>query len=338
MAIANRNVLETLRKGMGFDPFFSSGKKLQPSFIVMGEKGTGKTYTVITTFPGTMLILSFDNQTEIIVQEIIKQEKKKYGKSPTEERVTVANFFPSEYSHISGTGDDRRLNVGHAIIKDIEKMFDNMRTHDIHFDHIVVDGFPELKDRINEYMRKMGGLTLTEPILGDDLTAYGFRNRFFQLLVSSMFELSDICPVFTTYPKADLSKAFKGKAPVEPEMDKNLKWEFRNIIRIHRVEEEGKKNKNTYRYYAIYDSMKGTDFGEQGQEVEITGGKPAIPPEKFEAYRKGNPMNQIETPKIEIAPSDGYNEKKEESKKEDVEAPDTENVKNSELDKFLEDL
>ncbi len=305
--LSSKEAIEILSKGMGFNPFFNDGKKFQPSFIIMGEKGSGKTFATITTFTGTMLIMSFDNQTEIILQDIINQEKKKYGKSPTGERIMVANFFPSEYGHIGGEGDERRLNVGMAIISDIEKMFDNMRKHNIHFDHIVIDGFPELKDRINEYMRKKEGLTLTEPIRGDDLTAYGHRNRFFQVLVSSMFELSDVCPVFTTYPKADLTKVFGGKTPKEPEFDKNMRWEFRNIIQIHKVEGDTKGKKQIYKYYATYESMKGTDFGEQGEIVDITGGKPAIPPEKLEAYRKGNPLNKIEVPKIMI--SDATDEK-----------------------------
>jgi hypothetical protein len=305
----SKETLATLKKGMGVtDVFFSQDKKLQPSFIVMGEKGSGKTYTTITTFTGTMLILSFDNQTEIILQNIANKEKKKYGKSPTEERVVVANFFPSEYGHVQGSGDERRLNVGMAIITDIEKMFENMRTHNIHFDHIVIDGFPELKDRINEYIRKKGGLTLSEPILGEDLIVYGYRKRFFQILVSSMFELSDICPVFTTYPKPDFSKAFRGSTLKEPEFDQNLKWEFRNILRVQKTEENG-KNKQIFRYYVIFDSMKATDFGEEGTVVEITGGKPAISPEKLEAYRKGNPMNEIKVPRIEISSDNTDDEK-----------------------------
>ena len=303
----SKEAIAILSKGMGFNPFFDEDKKFEPSFIVVGEKGAGKTYDTIKTFTGTMFILGFDNQTEIILQDIIKEEKKKYGKSPTGERVMVANLVPSKYGHIGGEGDERRLNVGKAIIEDIEKMFDNMRKHNLHFDHIVADGYPELKDRINEYMRKKAGLTLTEPILGDDLTAYGHRNRFFQVLVSGMFELSDICPVFTTYPKADLTKVFGGKAPKEPEFDKNLRWEFRNILRVQKVEGDVKGKKQTYRYYVIYESMKGTDFGEEGTIVEVTGGKPAIPPEKLEAYRKGNPLNKIEVPHIEIA--DVFDEK-----------------------------
>ena len=321
--LSNKEAVEILRKGMGFNPFFTEDKKFEPSFIIMGEKGSGKTFATITTFTGTMLIMSFDNQTEIILQDVINREKKKYGKSPTGERVTVANFFPSEYGHIGGEGDERRLNVGKAIIEDIEKMFDNMRKHDLHFDHIVIDGFPELKDRINEYMRKKEGLTLTEPIRGDDLPAYGHRNRFFQVLVSSMFELSDVCPVFTTYPKADLTKVFGGKAPKEPEFDKNLRWEFRNIIQIHKVEGDTKGKKQIYKYYATYESMKATDFGEEGTIVEITGGKPAIPPEKLEAYRKGNPLNKIEVPKIEISTIPDENKKPE--PKENKEKPEEDN-------------
>ncbi len=325
--LSNKEAVEILRKGMGFNPFFNEDKKFEPSFIVMGEKGSGKTYTTIHTFTGTMLILSFDNQTEIILQDIINKEKKKYGKSPTGERVTVANFFPSEYGHIGGEGDERKLNVGKAIIEDIEKMFDNMRKHDLHFDHIVVDGFPELKDRINEYMRKKEGLTFTEPIRGDDLTAYGHRNRFFQVLVSSMFELSNICPVFTTYPKADLSKVFGGKAPKEPEFDKNMRWEFRNILRVQKVEGDVKGKKQTFRYYVVYDSMKATDFGEEGTIVEVTGGKPAIPPEKLEAYRKGNPLNKIEVPRIEIATLTEESKEPEPEKK-----PEQDNDADSSLD------
>ena len=191
VSITDKNVIDVLRKGMGFNPFYSEGKKFQPSFIIMGDKGSGKTFATITTFTGTMLILSMDNQTEIILEDIIKQEKKKYGKSPTGDRVMVVNFFPSEYGHIGGTGDDRRLNVGNAIIKDIEKLFDNMRTHNIHFDHIVIDGFPELKDRINEYMRKVSGLTFTERILGEDMIAWGYRNRFHRRL--SFENLTQVC-------------------------------------------------------------------------------------------------------------------------------------------------
>ena len=344
--LSNKEAVEILRKGMGFNPFFNEDKKFEPSFIVMGEKGSGKTYTTIHTFTGTMLILSFDNQTEIILQDIINKEKKKYGKSPTGERVTVANFFPSEYGHIGGEGDERKLNVGKAIIEDIEKMFDNMRKHDLHFDHIVVDGFPELKDRINEYMRKKEGLTFTEPIRGDDLTAYGHRNRFFQVLVSSMFELSDICPIFTTYPKADLSKVFGGKAPKEPEFDKNMRWEFRNILRVQKVEGDVKGKKQTFRYYVVYDSMKATDFGEEGTIVEVTGGKPAIPPEKLEAYRKGNPLNKIEVPRIEIATlTEESKEPEPEKKPEDdkdtdssLDLDDKEKKEKDDLSSFLDDL
>ena len=298
--VTDPEIIKALTKGLNNPkPFYTEGKKLQPSFIIMGEKGWGKTYTLIQTFPGTMLILSFDNQTEIILEDIIAKENKKYGNSPTKDRVTVVNFYPSEYGHIKGSGDERRLDVGYQIIMDVEKLFENMRSNNIHFDHVVVDCMPALKERINEYMRKCQGLTLKEPILGDDLVAYGYRNRFYQVLVSSMFELSDICPVFTTYPKQDLSKAFKGKVSQEPEFEKNLKWDFRNILRMQRVEEEGKK-KTGYRYYVVFDSIKGSDFGEQGDEVDVTGGKPAIAPEKFEAYRKGNPLNNVVTPKIEI--------------------------------------
>jgi hypothetical protein len=344
--ISSKEAIAILSKGMGFNPFFNDGKKFQPSFIVMGEKGSGKTYTTIMTFTGTMLILSFDNQTEIIFEDIIKQEKKKYGKSPTEERVTVANFFPSEYGHIGGEGDERRLNVGMAIINDIEKMFDNMRKHNLHFDHIVVDGFPELKDRINEYMRKKGGLTFIEPILGDDIIAYGYRNRFFQVLVSSMFEFSDICPVFTTYPKADLTKVFGGKAPKEPEFDKNMRWEFRNIIRVQKVESDSKGKKQIYKYYAIYESMKGTDFGEQGEIIDVTGGKPAIPPEKLESYRKGNPLNKIDVPKILISniseekevPENQPEAQKEDTQKEDSKLDLNENKEKDDMSSFLDSL
>jgi hypothetical protein len=321
--ITDPEVIKSVTKGLSIpSPFYAEGKKLQPSFILMSEKGWGKTYTLIHTFPGTMLILSFDNQTEIILEDIIAKEMKQYGKSPTKERVSVINFYPSEYTHIKGSGDERRLDVGYNIIQDVEKLFDNMRNNNIHVDHVVIDCMPALKERINEYMRKCQGLTLREPILGDDLVAYGYRNRFYQVLVSSMFELSDICPVFTTYPKMDLSKAFKGKVPQEPEFEKNLKWDFRNILRIHRVEDEGKK-KTSYRYYVVFDSIKGSDFGEQGDEVDVTGGKPAIPAEKFEAYRKNNPMNKVVTPKIEIDPTDtGDDELGTETVKQSTESPE----------------
>ena len=305
--ISNPAVIEALRKGMGFNPFFREGKKLQPSFIWMGKKNAGKTWKLLDTFRGSMFIISCDNQTEIIVAEKIKNEKKKYGESFTEKNVIVGNFFPSEYTHIKGSGDERRLDIGYAIIKDIERTLDNIRANNIHFDYMVLDGYPELKDRVNEYMRKCAGLTLTEKILGNDLDAYGHRNRFFQLWVSSMFELSDICPIVTTYPKVDLSKAFKGTPPPEPEMDKNFMWEFRNVVWLERTDEEevtmkGKEKRKSTKteFYARLQSIKGVDFGEEGSIINVTGDTPVFPPEKLEAYRKGNPLNPVETPKIDV--------------------------------------
>ena len=300
IVVSDPNIIQKLNKGLNFNPIFSEGKKIQTSFIWMGKKNAGKTKKLLDTFRGPMLIFSFDNQTEIIVSEKIKQEKKKYGKSRTEENVVVANFFPAEYRHIKGSGDDRRLEVGYQIIKDVEKMLDNIRANNLHFDYIVADGYPELKDRINEYMRKMAGLTLTEQILGGDLTAYGHRNRFFQLFVSSLFELSDICPIVTTYPKVDLSKAFKGNPPPEPEMDKNLMWEFRNIVWLERTIEEDRHKKQVIQFYANLQAMKGVDFGEEGTTINVTGDTPVFPIEKLEAYRKGNPLNNVEQKKVTI--------------------------------------
>ncbi len=341
MNITDPKTIETLRKGMGFNPFFMDHKKLQPSFIWMGKKNAGKTWKLLDTFRGPMLILSFDNQTEIIVKEKIKREKKQIGESFIEKNVVVANFFPSEYRHIGGQGDERRLEVGYTIIKDVERMLDNIRAHDIHFDYIVVDGYPELKDRISEYMRKSAGLTFTEPILGEDLTAYGYRNRFFQVLVSSMFELSDICPIFTTYPKIDLSKAFKGNPPPEPEMDKNFMTLFRNVVWIERTEEETKNKKKTIQFYARLQSVKGVDFGEEGTTINVTGNVPVFPLEKLEAYRKGNPLNPVESPKVSITDiddleSDGDKKEQKEPSHEGSEEPKKEG-KETETS-FLDDL
>ena len=320
--ITDPRTIEVLRKGMSFNPFFTDGKKLQPSFIWMGKKNAGKTWTLLNTFRGPMLILSFDNQTEIIVSERIRLEKKQFGESFIEKNVVVANFFPSEYRHIKGNGDERRLDVGYAIIRDVEKMLDNIRSHNMHFDYIVVDGYPDLKNRISEYMRKCARLTYEEPILGEDLKAYGYRNRFFQVLTSSMFELSDICPIFTTYPKVDLSKAFKGTPPPEPEMDKEFMTSFRNVIWIERTDEEGKNKRATRQFYAKLQSVKGIDFGEEGTVINVTGNVPVFPLEKLESYRKGNPLNHVETPRIQIASEsdmdldDSIPEKEKEEKKE----------------------
>lgn len=322
IVVSDPEIVKKLNKGLNFNPLFKEGKKLQASFIWMAKKNGGKTWKLLDTFRGPMLILSFDNQTEIIVAEKIMREKKKYGKSFTEENVIVANFFPAEYRHIKGSGDDRRLEVGYQIIKDVEKMLDNIRTNNIHFDYIVVDGYPELKDRINEYMRKCEGLTYTEKILGNDLIVYGHRNRFFQLLVSSMFELSDICPIVTTYPKVDLSKAFKGNPPPEPEMDKNLMWEFRNIVWLERTVEEDRNKKQVIKFYANLQAMKGIDFGEEGTVIDVTGDKPVFPIEKLEAYRKGNPMNNVEEKKVKIDLSDEPDNEKE---------PTAENVPEKEM-------
>ena len=136
-------------------------------------------------------------------------------------------------------------------------------------------------------------------------------------------------PVFTTYPKADLTKVFGGKAQ-EPEFDKNMRWEFRNILRVQKVEGDVKGKKQTFRYYVIYDSIKGTDFGEEGTIVEVTGGKPAIPPEKLEAYRKGNPLNKIEVPRIEISTIPNENKKPE--PEENKEKPEEDNGSDLNLD------
>ena len=122
IVVSDPEIVKKLNKGLNFNPLFKEGKKLQASFIWMAKKNGGKTWKLLDTFRGPMLILSFDNQTEIIVAEKIMREKKKYGKSFTEENVIVANFFPAEYRHIKGSGDDRRLEVGYQIIKDVEKI------------------------------------------------------------------------------------------------------------------------------------------------------------------------------------------------------------------------
>ena len=43
------------------------------------------------------------------------------------------------------------------------------------------------------------------------------------------------------------------------------------------------------------------DFGEEGTVTNVTGNVPVFPLEKLESYRKGNPINPVETPRIQIA-------------------------------------
>jgi len=283
--ISDPKALEILSKKYGFGFTKQSDQIFTPGFVVKAKKGYGSTSFVLSNFPGSQLIFSYDGQTEVIRRELAKRD-------PTIlERVKVIDLYASVFNTM-GMDDKSLLEAGHKICKYVLEILKIVRA-----DHIVHERISILNDRVDKYARyeHFGNYetSLTMPVTGNDIRMYGIRNRFYDELVALTFAKSNVCPVVTTYPAKDFGETFKGRKNSDPEWEINFMAHFRNVIDIQVDRKSGKGNN---RYYAILESMKGTDFGETGEEFDITDYKVIFPPEKFEKYRKGNPFVEVKSP------------------------------------------
>ena len=257
-----------------------------PGFAIKGKKGYGTTTFTFTNFPGSQLVFSYDGQSQVIKEEL----KKKFP--DMEERINVIDLYSPVFDEI--TSDDKTLlEVGYKTCKYLLELLPLVKA-----DHIVHERLPILNNRVEKYARYLHfgdyATSLTAPVTGSDLRMWGFRNRFYDQLVAFTFAHSNICPIVTTYPAKDFGNAFRGQKSEDPEWEMDIMAHFRNIIDIKRIKNQNKG----YLYYAILESMKGTDFGTTGEEIDITGFKVIFPPEKFERYRKGNPFNEVKSPTL----------------------------------------
>ena len=308
--IKDEQALSVLQKQFNFGFSKESDDLFTPGFAIKAKKGYGSTSFVIPNFPGSQLIFSYDGQSEVIKRELMKRDPE------IENRVTVIDLYSPVFKQISND-DKALLEVGHSICDYVLKVLPLVSA-----DHIVHERLSILNDRVEKYARyeHFGNYasSLTSPVVGQDLRMWGFRNRFYDQFVALTFAQSNICPVVTTYPAKDFGNAFKGQKSEDPDWEVNVMAHFRNVVDIKRIKDS--KRPKGFTYYAILESMKGTDFGETGDEIDITGYKVIFPPEKFEKYRKGNPFNTVKSP---VGPphvvGDKSGEKDEDTAKENLE-------------------
>lgn len=284
--ITDPEALKILQKQYSFGLGKDEDEIFTPGFAIISKKGYGSTTFTMTNFPGSQLIFSYDGQSEVIRQELAKKDK------TILDRIKVIDLFSPVFKEVQN--DDRLLlEVGYKICDYVLQLLPNIKA-----DHIVHERLPILNQRVEKYARYLhfGDYkeSLTAPILGNNLRMWGFRNRFYEQLIALTFSQSNICPVITTYPAKNYGDAFKGQQNEDPEWEINIMAHFRNIVSIKRVRDP--KKPKGLSYWAVLDSMKGTDFGETGEEFDITGFKVIFPPEKFEVYRKGNPFNKVKSP------------------------------------------
>ncbi len=283
--VNDKEALKVLNKKFNFG-FTNSNEVFTPGFAIIANKGYGSTSFLFPNFPGTQLIFSYDGQTEVIRQEMAKKDPSLL------DRVKVIDLYSSVYKEI-GTDDRALLEVGYKICDYVLNLLPLVTA-----DHIIHERLPILNKRAEMYARYLhfGNYkeSVTAPATGNNMRMWGYRNRFYDQLVALTFSQSNICPVITTYPTKDFGDAFKGGKTEDPEWETTIMAHFRNVISIKRVRDP--KKPRGFAYWAVLDSMKGTDFGESGDEIDITGFKTIFPPEKFERYRKNNPFSEVKDP------------------------------------------
>lgn len=288
--IKDKNALNILNKKFKFG-FANDGDDIYtPGFAIKGKKGYGTTSFTFTNFPGSQLVLSFDGQSQVIKQEMEKTDKS------IKDRITIVDLYSSVFKDMTSSldksfTDKTLLEIGYNICEYVLSLLPIVNA-----DHIVLERIPILNDRVEKYSRYLYfgdyDTSLTAPIVGNALKLWGFRNRFYDQLVALVFAHSNICPIVTTYPAKDYGEAFKGQKSEDPDWEVSVMSHFRNVIDIKRIRDV----KQGFRYYAVLESMKGTDFGSTGEEIDITGNRVIFPPEKFERYKKDNPFNEVKNP------------------------------------------
>ncbi len=264
-------------------------QKFTPSFLLYGnEKGVGKTWKALE-FPGTIFAISYDGQTDIILQD-----KARYDPDLLK-RVQTVDFYSWESPDLGDLKGERRILHNSALIMDATLKLVSA----FHPDWFLIDGLPMLNERVNEGIRDKVGLpSRTSKILGQDMIAYDYRNKFYDDLQRTMLRNCQIGIIYTSYGKPDVSKIF-GTDQKIPEWQKWVQWTTRNIIYLE-------KDRNTGKFWALLESMKGfADLGKEGTKIDVTGFRPIFPPELLLNYRKGNPMYEVkepeEPPKEEVA-------------------------------------
>ena len=282
--IKDKRALDVLQKKYNFGIAKDGDSIYTPGFAIKGKKGYGTTTFTFTNFPGSQLVFSYDGQSQVIKEEL----EKKYPE--IKDRITIVDLYSSVFDSI--TSDDKTLlDVGYRTCQYVLELLPLVKA-----DHIVHERLSVLNNRVEAYARYLHfgdyATSLTAPATGADLRMWGFRNRFYDQLVAYTFSKSNICPVVTTYPAKDFGNAFRGQKSEDPEWEINVMAHFRNIVDIKRI----KSQTGGYKYYAVFESMKGTDFGETGEEIDISNYRVIFPPEKFEKYKKGNPFNEIKNP------------------------------------------
>lgn len=304
--VKDQKALNILNKKFKFGLAKEGDDIYTPGFAIKGKKGYGTTSFTFTNFPGSQLVFSYDGQSQVIKQEMEK-------KDPTiKDRITIIDLYSSVFKDI-GTSDKSLLEVGYNVCSYVLSVLPLISA-----DHIVHERIPILNQRAEEYARYLYfgdyDTSLTTPVQGNDLRMWGYRNRFYDQLVALSFAQSNICPVITTYPSKDYGNAFRGQKAEDPDWEVNIMSHYRDVIDIKRIKDQVKG----YRYYAVFESMKESVFGVTGDEIDITGNKVALAPEKFERYKKNNPFGEVKNPVAHLV-NDKSGEKDIDTAKENLE-------------------
>ena len=304
--VKDKKTLEILNKKFNFGLAQEGDDIYTPGFAIKGKKGYGTTSFTFTNFPGSQLVFSYDGQSQVIKQEMEK-------KDPTiKDRIAIIDLYSSVFKDI-GTSDKSLLEVGYNVCSYVLSVLPLISA-----DHIVHERIPILNQRAEEYARYLYfgdyDTSLTTPVQGNDLRMWGYRNRFYDQLVALSFAQSNICPVITTYPSKDYGNAFRGQKAEDPDWEVNIMSHYRDVIDIKRIKDQVKG----YRYYAVFESMKESVFGVTGDEIDITGNKVALAPEKFERYKKNNPFGEVKNPVAHLV-NDKSGEKDIDTAKENLE-------------------
>lgn len=254
------------------------------------DKGDGTSWSLFK-FPQkgqTMLILSYDGQTAPTFQNVWLPRHPEW-----KNRITIVDMYKKPLERVTSMGDQRFLDVGYETMKMTLDILERVQAH-----YIAIDGFYMLNERVKAGIRKEGGVPLIADLSGSNMKVWDFRNRFYSRMAQLLYLNSFVCPIITNQTTSlDLDQIFGASKVMPTKIEVWLASTFRHVISLQHVFKPGKGNS---KYYALYESLKDINLGEEGEVIDITGDRPIFDPAKLTMYDRSlqNPMLQVQAPSI----------------------------------------